>query len=93
LEDEVSKWILKVVNWGYEAYLRAAAAIALLYLVIFVPIATVLEVTNTLKLSQFDNQRLDRGWTGAIIVTIFLLVLKTSRDVDEIKEKLDAAEN
>ena len=89
----MSNWFLKTIKWGSDLYLGLAAMFALLYLVVFVPMATVMGVMDTFKLAHFDEHRLDDGWTWALALTIFLLVLKTSREVEEIKTKLDQAEN
>jgi hypothetical protein len=88
----MNDWLYKMLQWLTKLYLGLAAFFACVYLAVFIPIAVVLEIMDTLNLGHFDEHKINGGWTWAITSTIFLLVLKTSADIDDIKAKVDQAE-
>ena len=66
-------------------YLSLARGLAILYLAFFVPALVVAQLMRWFNLGHIDDRRIDEALVVAIVLTIFLLVLKIASDTEEIK--------
>ena len=84
-------WISKVSLEIAAFYLALARVFAILYLAFFVPFITVAGFMRWFNLGHIDDRRGDEALMIAIVLTIFLLVLKIAGDTQEIKNSLSSA--
>ena len=80
----------RVFDWFFGLWVVLIAGLGALYLVVVALVAVVIETAwlmDTLNLAHFKiaYADLDQLLLGAVMVTIFLLVLRTARDVEQVK--------
>jgi hypothetical protein len=72
-------------------YLALAKGLAILYLAFFIPLMVVAEFMRWFNRGHIDDRRGGEALMVAIVLTIFLLVLKIAGDTQEIKNSLSSA--
>lgn len=84
-------WISRVCLQIAAFYLGLLRGLAILYLALFIPFITVAQFMRWFNIWNIDDHAGDEALTVAIVLTIFLLVLKIAGDTEQIKNSLSSA--
>lgn len=82
-------WISRASMQIAAFYLGLLRGLAILYLALFIPFITVAELMRWFNIWHFDDRASDDALIVAIVLTIFLLVLKVAGDTEEIKNRME----
>jgi hypothetical protein len=86
----MKSWIVKLLGEVAAWYLGMAKALSIFYLAFFIPFMVVAEFMRWLNLGHIDDRHGDEALMVAIVLTIFLLVLKIASDTEEIKKRISS---
>ena len=87
----MSKWISNLSSQIATFYIGLAKGLAILYLTFVIPFIVAAQFMRWFNVGHIDDSLSDEALPVAIVLTIFLLVLKIAGDTDEIKNRRSRA--